>query len=162
VNAGTREHRRSLVEQVAMCPPAVRTVVVQAWLDEPDRVSEHRVYPVLALRSYLSHDYTRPRETGPDRYPETAATHAAMTELGWHHDPNVYATIEAIVAHEEFGLVGTEVGHFDHDNSAHEVVACPWPPDEDEERLAPDRLVEQVAERLRYRASAEDVTEAGD
>jgi hypothetical protein len=132
----------------ALCPPAVRMAVVTVYGEGPDPAAyEAYVQPVVALQSFTrKHYWYAARST--DEMPSTSGTERDLLRRGWVLSV-VEAVTTALVCDEDFGLVS-----YDDDPGPNEVfrlVACPWPADEDGERLAPvvARLRGDLEGRLR-------------
>jgi hypothetical protein len=106
---------------------------------------------VLALRSTARVDYSRDAGKGGVG---RAVTHEELVAAGWlpggervQHD--------ALVFDAELGEVVDTVEHFGRccDNCAWGLELAPWPPEEDEARLAPTiRRIEAAAESRVRRA----------
>ena len=128
---------------VALCTPAIRTVVVRAsaWRETPNSPLEveHEIVPVLAMRATTSRCYGHEERDAEEYFEE-----AALLDNGWYFD-HVAESVEPILADRELGLVGLD--DTSCSNTAEEIVACPWPEDEDEDRLA------KVIERVRKEAT---------
>jgi hypothetical protein len=108
------------IQQIAVYTPAQRVVAVMAWATDDDPPeSGHVLLPVVAMQATLLADG---RVVG-DR---------------WYRDPEC----EGEVRHEpviDYGYADAGVSTPWEQNWSNEVVVvvqCPWPPSEDEERLA--------------------------
>ena len=130
--------RRTL--SVALVAPAVRTVVAEVWLD--DGAPKHAFFPVLAIAARVERTYSAVSDAEPDE----GGTEKELLEAGW-------SVAEQAVRHDVlfedpvYGDLTTDAEYReDNEHSRIAVCACPWPPAEDEERLAPvvARLVEHL------------------
>ena len=121
---------------VAMCPPAVRMICVVVYKDEDSTGEGLRVenYDVLAIRDTLVCDRENPLDDG------TRQTDALVVDDG--------CIIPARELRELYSAYAVETL----------LVACPWPPDEDESMLASwvdvvkGRLVRRNAASVRPRS----------
>jgi hypothetical protein len=150
-------HLASIFHPPALVTPAVRTVVLVAVADclegdpaEDDAVWEYEdeVHPVLAIEACRVDKYRRwdpePEPDCVDPYfgsTEAAPDHAAMVRAGYEfggHDVRhrVLFASPGLVDSWYGGLVAIDDYLQDHPRAAARVVACPWPADEDEFRLA--------------------------
>jgi hypothetical protein len=159
-----------------MCPPAVRTllVVVYAWVPEPgygaadgraaaDSDGPNGVrtrveaLPVLALESVVYRDYTFPDGGGRDT-PVMWGTEEQALERGWLLAEQGVEVRPVFVHYDDVGAAWL-MDDEDHEarGGEHELVAAPWPPDEDDARLAPvvARLTQSAVEKARRRAMKE-------
>jgi hypothetical protein len=152
--------QRELVERqrvihTAMCAPAVRTVlvVVTAWIDDdvertdpPATVTRVEVVPVLAMKSVLYRVYAIWADKAGDAR-RMFGTEDEAVKQGWQlvEQREEVRPVFASYVGDCPGLTdGTDLPPLT--NGATRVVAAPWPPAEDEERLA------GVVERLRKEA----------
>lgn len=131
-----------LVSQLNSGPAGVRMNILQARCDGPEQAPAVEVIPIVALATKNRVVYIKaaPR----DKPPPFFNTHDALLSGGWRVqergvcvqpiiiDPQT-GTLEIVASLQQPGLV-------------RRIVACPWPPEQDNERLAPDLeiLVEQV------------------
>jgi hypothetical protein len=158
------------VQSVALCPPAVRMVVVQAWAyRDHEREGKswevrHIFMPVAAIAAVLRHNYSAPRAQQPR---DLAPNHTGMTRLGWSYE-GANLRYDCLIQDEEAGgLMGVE-----ELNDAANVVAypypCPWPADEDERRLqdavahAKGRALDKAKAHDRARTAAPTRPDPGD
>jgi hypothetical protein len=98
----------------------------------PDGTRELRdtTYPVVALRCTLYAEFDR----DDDDAHAPPATVAAAEADGWRHC-RTGEDVQPLIYCHEFGVVEWSVyGSADFEVS--DVFACPWPPEEDGERLA--------------------------
>ena len=125
----------ALTLAVALMAPAVRIVVVNAWCferaDGPNETG-HELLPVLGLSARVAASFSRAHVPNDWRRPPTIAS---AVRDGWCHD-GTDATFDAIVIDPESGRIGPADEMLSAENEAHAVAACPWPPEEDEVRLA--------------------------
>lgn len=132
-----QKHRSAkLYGAVALCAPAVRLVVVQVWAEvgESDEVvaRSHVFHPVVAIRARVEHDYSIYLDPGEDSR-RRGRTHRDMESLGWHYEGS-HVTESCLVVNEEFDDLG-DLEDLSILNGRSTVVACPWDPREDDERL---------------------------
>jgi hypothetical protein len=124
-----------LPTSVSVVTPSERMLVLAAWeggVDEPVFV---QVYPVIALRTTIAHDYRRP---GTDTAAETSASPATLERLGWRHDGCDVIT-EPLLVEPELGPGLATVSDLTEslDALAVKVIVADWPASEaDDERLA--------------------------
>jgi hypothetical protein len=146
------DHHRT-VTSVALTTPAVRLVVVEAWAEKSgaEWQAEHEIIPVIALQVTAGHDYTR-RFDEHDRPPRISADHAEMIRLGWRYNSTQMVEYDAVVLDREYGVCEASFA-CEAENCSHEIVACPWPAEEDAERLkdAIERIKEQAIRNARLR-----------
>jgi hypothetical protein len=149
----------TLPTALAMTTPAVRMVVVEMWGQRPERFEEtegpdamgnwpdeprHRFIPVLALVGRHVDDYSR-RATGSGP-PLTAPTWRGMHEKGWVYE-GFELKFDALILEENYGLILASDAYASTANVVYDLAVCPWPADEDEDRLAP--IVAELREGLR-------------
>lgn len=122
------------VTHVSMCPPAVRTVVIEAWADDDKTPPAAVVYPVIALQTIISDTYSRRRLlANRSDVARTAGTHDELVAAGWMlaFQNNV---VEAVyVDSDDMPPIRTTAHEVA--NVVTRVVVCPWPPEEDDSRL---------------------------
>lgn len=142
-----RPHRRPVVTHalpatLALCAPAVRMLVVFAWVDHetgdpmPDRdLPDHRLYPVLALVAKQEWHYSK----FADGDLEAAPDHEPMEALGWHYDGSGdgFIDFDVVINDEDYGICEASLALADSGNGAFRIVTAPWDPAEDDEQLAP-------------------------
>lgn len=133
---------------VAMCPPAVRMVVVRAWswTDEGGRMqTADDICPVVALRSAVGRRYTARTRKGC--FPDDGGPEKGLPANGWTLDGQEARTT-ALIVDATHGLVAWDDRTiFGETNQLSELVCCPWAPAEDEARLR------DVVSDLRKRAA---------
>lgn len=153
---------------LAMCPPAVRMLVVHVWACRTadgswheDKVGEEHarmVYPVLALTAHQGHRYHR--FANPGESPSVAPTHRGMEERGWHFSGSYVDSpcFTALIYDPDYGLVEANDCLGDCANGVYEVVPAPWPESEDAERLKPvfDRLRDRAREKVEREERAQE------
>lgn len=97
---------------VALCPPAVRTLAVWAWADRDRATNEWEtgftVFPVLAI--------------------------SAMPDPTICAKP-MFVSYKAVLIDSDTGCL-TDTDDLTAVNAVWHLAAAPWPPEEDEERLA--------------------------
>ena len=122
---------------VALCAPAVRTVVISACANRgPSGEWETHIEtaPVLAIRADVG--LTFEAMTNADGIgPRPGATAQAMERAGWSLTDS-HASTELLIWDESFQALGDVAQVHGSSNVAYEVVPCPWPPSQDEKRLA--------------------------
>jgi hypothetical protein len=108
----------------ALGVPAVRLVVARAYVCEDGEV-ETRTFPVVALQTFVRRHYV----SATDASPFPSGTEQQLLDGGWQlREVEVVQT--ALYVDRELGLV--RFGVVPGDDAAEELVACPWPPEEDE------------------------------
>jgi hypothetical protein len=115
--------------QVALCPPAVRMVFVSAWSDGAE--SGHQLDQVVALQSVIRRCYAR-RYTG--HRPSSDGTERDLVRQGWQLCSQV-AMDHALILDNGGALSTCEDSLVGFINTVGELACCPWPPEEDEDRL---------------------------
>lgn len=141
---------------VQLCPPAVRMVVINAWAWAEDGkvLGASQVLPVLALQAAVTRRFRK--LTHEERYPDTSGTERELIEKGWNLDEQD-ARVSALICDKEYGLIAHDDLLFESDNSLMRLVCTPWPPEEDEKRLAPIRgeVEQEIVERESKRCKQE-------
>lgn len=141
-----------VVDQVSICQPAVRTLLLQAWAwweDGKYQVGEER-FPVLALQATTTRHYSIYVKRG-ERADHSSVLHKDLVRAGW--DLSYQATVvKPIVADTiEVGCGNnlTTGEEMESSNCVTQVVACYWPPQEDELYLRPlfQKLIELAKEK---------------
>jgi hypothetical protein len=161
---GTARPRRKWAHEsrhlaVSLCAPAVRLVVVGAWAYRERQggwAAASAVRPVVALQAALTRAFAKPY-AGPDP-PSGAGTENDLLKAGWRLAGEESNTT-ALVVDPEYGLIGYDdplVG--DYENGERQLVPAPWPPAEDEERLAP--VVAEMKQRALARAKGQEARRA--
>lgn len=139
------------IEHFAVTTPAIRMMVVHAYVDEePLRpVVENPKFvveflPVLAIRSEVHVTYTRPRRSGDGDGPHipTLIDPASLRSEGWRAEYRIYHDTPLVAYWSDMGITGAD--ELSGSSSSYNVAACPWPPEEDETRLA--RKIEAAKE----------------
>jgi hypothetical protein len=133
-----RWRHQSVAHVASLCQPAVRMVVVRVFAFDDDAgnlTTDVQFDPVLAVaaiqwRNFAKHD-------GPGSYSTlSSVSERTNRQEGWEPS-DVNFTADVMFADPENG---PSFYYHDHDgwgcsNERHKVVACPWPPEEDGERL---------------------------
>lgn len=133
-----------LARSVALAAPAVRFVVVSVSCGEDGR-AESYTDPVTAVRSTVVDVY---RADG--REPRRAPSHREMIAEGWRYDGREVRD-ELLVHTDDLGLSDLDCAFGGMATLCFRVVPCPWPPGEDEERLAP--VVAELSAEARAKAA---------
>jgi hypothetical protein len=123
-------------------PPQRRLVVVQAWCDsEHDQPREggHHFHEVLYVQAVVFRSYERSRKANePCARPRSPLTVDLLRD-GWHYEAFWENTVcySPIIMGSD-GYLGTASEIMEYDLfGAWRLVACPWPPEQDEQALAP-------------------------
>lgn len=123
-------HGRHIVSS-SICTPAVRTVILRTHCDE---TFFRDIIPVLAIESRLVEIYHK-NTRDEKEYDMGGSTRRDLMEAGYSLTERRIQTL-AVYVHSEFGLYSAEDG--DHgQNGLSQVVACPWPKEEDETNFEP-------------------------
>jgi hypothetical protein len=88
-------------------------------------------------------------ENADGTWSTTSLTYAALALVALPGDTGEY---DVIVIDPDFGICEAKFAFGDVANGSYRVVACPWSPEEDAERLAP--VVQQVGEEAIENAKA--------
>lgn len=139
---------------VALIVPSMRMVVVDVWVDENldedgARAQGVQFYPVLGIDPRIERIFSK-RISGD--YPNTGGTEKDLLERGWYlQDQELKRSV--VYIDQEYGLINSDDPMLDSSNIARHVVCCPWPPEQDEERLKPtvNVLVNMVLDRFKMR-----------
>lgn len=122
------------VDCVSLTAPACRMMAIFAAAKQgPDGSIEVDVFldPVVALRAvtkrYFSHHRMNPWDFPPSD--DVAA------QEGWRMT-NSWLEMEPIICDSEAGLIGIYEQMKDWKGAVCHVVACPWSPDQDDDRLS--------------------------
>jgi hypothetical protein len=120
---------------VALVAPAVRVVIVHAfaWNEGDELRTAHVVYPVVAIRSSVVDRYDRPREEG-EHPPRALPDREAMLAAGWSYRGRDVEE-DLLIITSDFDLCPASLA-LGACNAESRPVACPWPAEEDAERLA--------------------------
>lgn len=137
----------SIEHSAGLCAPAVRMVVVEAGTGDVAGETWHNLHPVLAIESRNVTVFTRAHE--PGGYLEPATLEEAESE-GWRRDRGPTPEYDAIVMDEEHDISTARLV-FRAINTAYRIVVTPWPPEEDEARLA-EVIAELTAEAIKNEA----------
>lgn len=147
INKETVTH--SLTTMLAMTTPAVRMVVISVWHDDEAEPQEgHTFDPVIAIVAKVNQVYYRDLEPNNPLQFKVAPTDQAMIEGGWKYDwvDSGYVDYDVLIHTDEYGLIEAS-SVFDGEWECYETEVCPWPPEEDEERLS--EVVASLKDRLR-------------
>lgn len=144
----------SLVKHITTVQPAVRTVVVLAWYTSDESCGEH-VCPVLAIETRVEGKYWWRGEylkgQRPPPGPPEGASHKECLEFGWNYSGELITRSPIITGiYGCSGLESYDLASIVGDEAFH-LVACPWPPDQDEERLK--EVMAAVKKEARDRAA---------
>jgi hypothetical protein len=144
------------LRESTLAAPAVRMVVLMAWAVEEEGITHtgEECAPVVALET-RSHDvYTK---KAVDLMPPTAPTHETLEAMGWRFDEHelVYGALFLYYGDSEEGVLVSTLEHeyWGASNLVYRLLACPWPPEADEQRLqaARDELKASALARLKTR-----------
>jgi hypothetical protein len=122
------------VDCVSLTAPACRMMAIFAAAKQgPDDSIEVDVFldPVVALRA-VTRRYFSHRRSDPWTAP---ASDDAAAQEGWRMS-NSCLDMEPIICDSEAGLIGIYEQMEDWKDAACHVVACPWSPDQDDDRLS--------------------------
>jgi hypothetical protein len=132
-----------LYRSVSLCQPACRMVVIRvlAWKPNEQVMTDFTIFPVVALRASIKTELSREHATGRSK----GVTEAELSEAGWRRSSPTDVLSQTALIVEEDGVLAP-YDECPPDNCAQDLFACPWPPDEDEQRLRLDieDLIEQV------------------
>jgi hypothetical protein len=155
-----RFEHHALPVSVALAAPAVRLTVVEVYANPaPDGGwdAPHEFHPALAILATAAHSFAR--RCDPSRSFRVAPTPEGMEAHGWVFQSHASSiAFDVVVCDPEFGLCEASSA-FDAVNVAFRVVACPWPAEEDAERLAP--VVEELRAEAIAKARADARSEGG-
>jgi hypothetical protein len=128
-----RTHRRvthRLTTALSVTTPAIRTLVIVV---SAERSSTHvELVPAVGLEARVIRSYSRALPIGQTA--ETAPDHAGMIRAGWSYESEAVER-DVLIVDPEFGVQPAEELYDDVCNVAFRIVACPWDPAEDQERL---------------------------
>lgn len=124
---------RRLIESATVSVPAVRLVAVYAWWEETEQQAKHDVLPIVGLRTCVFHEYSI---EAPRFCPPPCHSHEGYLRKGWKYDGQDCETECLIVG--EVGVESLDDAFLGVSACLEpEIVAAPWPQEEDEVRLAP-------------------------
>jgi hypothetical protein len=146
--------RAELVKRVAICPPALRMVILEAWSE--GGVAECRALPVVAVRSSVVHAYRR-----RGAFYGGKASHGDFMDAGWEFCGEAAREEMICLASPDGDPALYTQEELAAGNAATLAVACPWPPEEDERRLAEHAERVKGMARQEERLSAERRARAG-
>lgn len=121
-----------LTAAVSLSAPSVRTMVIVVSVSEGLPWSES--VPVVSLEARIIREYSASVPVGQSA--PTAPDHAGMIRAGWTYEGERVER-DAIVIDDEMGLMAAEELYGDVCNLAYRIVATPWDPAEDDDRLKP-------------------------
>jgi hypothetical protein len=135
--------------------PAVRTVVLHVGVH--GEKSWTHIIPVLGMYTRLVDTYER---TSGSDYRTT--TPAEAKEAGYNFSHREVKT-SALIAGTEFGIVPHDYVYFQSNNTADRVIACTWPPEEDETRLKDEaeQMIDDIRQTLKYQAERKAAEKVG-
>jgi hypothetical protein len=150
---GKKWSRGEVVLSSSLCQPAVRLVLVEVGVDEDAELlgtdqlqTWHQVLPIVALRTRIVVHISQPiTEYTPERVLCAGSLREARAK-GYEIDGRD-EEFDAMVLNGD-GVIGTveEWSRF-CSSTICEVVACSWPVEQDQERLAPH--IKQLASKFR-------------
>jgi len=131
-------------------------VVLTAWAGKEEGTAwvHEECVPVVALETRSRDVYTK---KAVDLMPPTAPTHDALEEMGWRFDAHEleYGALFLYYGDTEEGQVVStlDADYWSASNMVYRLLACPWPPEDDEPRLqaARDELKAAALARLKTR-----------
>jgi hypothetical protein len=141
------DERAIIASSPTLVQPAIRMVVIRVW---PDGDSPHiEIMPVLAIESRLIDSFSMVTHQGDSRQPRSLRTADDLEAAGFRFQSRQIQTgVLYIDPGSGDALTSSTDEFFESQISAdHRIVPCPWPPSEDEERLAP--IIEEMAHGLR-------------
>lgn len=137
---------RMLVESwpvsVAMTPPAVRTVVIEVIHLEGDKW-DTVFHPVIAVQVVIEYELYIFCPEG--LFPSCTGTLKDVQNDGWRLGEKKMST-NLIFVDREYGPIAHNDSLLECDNNIHTAASCPWPPEQDAERL--QDIIEECKERV--------------
>lgn len=132
---------------VALVQPGVRMVIVQVWIC--DEQPGHDFVPVLAIESHIKRCFSKGYV---GNHPRTCDTEKELIENGWDFQGQ-HVDRHAIYLCPEGFLMSTEEDDLVSSNGDGQLAVCPWPPEQDEEKLADvvAALTEKVRKKLAHK-----------
>jgi hypothetical protein len=134
---------------IAMATPAVRMVAVEVFAQKKDDGGWEddcvRIFPVLALVAKQFNKYIRENDSAHNER-GTHPTHEGMESRGWHF-MGADTQYDVVIMTSDFFITQADGSIGSSENTIHEVVCCPWPPEEDTEQLRP--LIERLTTEIR-------------
>jgi len=146
----TRWETCTIWTSVTLCQPAVRMLAIEACADDdPNWEQDFTIYPVVAVQSRVGLQFAIevPWGSSPFQWP----TAAKLIEHGWEFSRHVLED-KALIFNEEYGLIAADDEIIECSNTAVGTIVTPWPPSEDNEKLAP--LKERLLAKARAKNSA--------
>jgi hypothetical protein len=113
-----------------MIQPAVRTVVISAWANANGE-SGYELLPVLAITAEAFRHFSK--YVSASNWPNTSGTEKNLLKRGFDLDGQ-HVRYSAIVIME--GRMTDLDDLEEYYDSVQQIAACPWPPEQDEEKLA--------------------------
>lgn len=128
----------SIVRAMTCSPPGCRMVVVAAYYDlNPDETEiekavnvVHEIHPVVALQTEIRDSYSI--VVHKDEWAAPRQNHREMIKAGWRFEWQEINVEPMLIAEE--GIV--DLPFFRSSNGVETAVPCPWPVEQDDERLA--------------------------
>jgi hypothetical protein len=124
-------HSDQKVIATSICPPAVRTVMIEVFMADDGR-PDHYIVPVLAVESRVVETWVKkpdPNEQAPALPADARDAHRA----GW-----ILTGSSTVISPVVVDAVEGELGRVEREEGIYRTyVACTWPPSEDDEKLAP-------------------------
>lgn len=150
--SGIKWATETRVVSVSVCPPGVRMVLVECWAtsEEGEWEVEHQLYPAVVIQARIVETWSLPY-TG-EKEPKLKGTTKELVEAGWRLEHR-REEVEPLAMSPDGYLADKRDWELTA-NAACEWVACPWPQEEDEERLK--KVIEQMGERALVKAKASE------
>lgn len=126
-----------LTQHVVLTTPGTRMVVVLAcaWTESETEEwkSEAEICPVVALETRVTNRYSKKIRQG-DSY-DPGITHDEMLEIGWRPWEHRLEHGALYVSPTDGNLASTIDRWNIEDHVIDRILVCPWPPEEDNQRL---------------------------
>lgn len=145
--------RHSRVDRLAVFAPAVRTVVIEVWVDGSE--VGHRVFPVLGIQAVVKSTFLRFEDSGDGRNRPPNLRKDLETN-GWQRQSgDDVVEYDPILIDDDYAICTLD--EITSSNTTYKIVPCPWPISEDEGRLTPiiQALTAVATERESRKASRE-------
>lgn len=135
----SKEHYHECEFSVTIAVPVVRMVAIVARDEAEDGAEDPMpcitLAPVVAIEVRLVDSWYACRDDA--RRPPTSPDPAAMIGYGWScHERIVYRDAQFVNPYGELGLTTVDEYNALYAKGCCELIACPWPADEDVTRLA--------------------------